>query len=109
VISDDKFVVIFHSKTNIVKNKNKIFPNFLSTSITTSYEHQIHSGKSWRLKSNSLDFRQKYGIIPACWIEIQRSTPEGEGNLSSMVAHMLFCRGGQKAKSNVSPIVVIGD
>jgi hypothetical protein len=31
---------IFQSKTLTVKNKNKIFPKFLSPSITTSYGHK---------------------------------------------------------------------
>ena len=46
----------FQSKTLTPKNKNKIFPKFLSPSITTTYKHDGHSGKSRRLFSISIDF-----------------------------------------------------
>ena len=46
----------FRSKTLALKNKNKIFPKFLSPSIITTYEHQVHSGKSRRFISISFDF-----------------------------------------------------
>ena len=49
----------FQSKTLTPKNKNKIFPKFLSSSITTTYNHLVHSGKSRTLFSISIDFSTK--------------------------------------------------
>ncbi|MHC4242791.1 MAG: hypothetical protein ACYSU4_10335, partial [Planctomycetota bacterium] len=45
----------FQSKTLIVKNKNKIFPKFLSPSINTTYEQ--HANKNSRIFGSKLHTR----------------------------------------------------
>jgi len=76
----------FQSKTLTVKNKNKIFPEFLSPSITMSYRP--------RAQKNNQNFGSKLHIrlIIEGVFFYSLSLPAAAG-LPSMLAHLLPCRG----------------